>query len=93
MNGCFALRSGLSRNGMVIGGLCDVSPYGTEWPVRQPSLLHAGYILKKPELIELYKSFEADPTTFEVLRNLPIRHPLLWVDLIEALDPNITALE
>jgi hypothetical protein len=67
--------------------------YWDEWPVRQPSLLHAGYILQNPELIDLYKSFEADPTTFEVLRNLPIRHPLLWVDLIEALEPSLTALE
>ena len=67
--------------------------YWDEWPVRQPSLLHGGYILQKPELIELYKPLEADPTTFEILRNLPIRHPLLWVDLIQALDSNITALE
>jgi len=27
-----------------------------------------------------WKELEADPTTFEVLRNLPLRHPLLWVD-------------
>jgi len=59
--------------------------YWDEWPVRHPSLLHAGYILKRPELIDLYKPLEADPTTFEVLRNLPLRHPLLWIDLIQPL--------
>tara|TARA_B100000809_G_scaffold19840_3_gene17488 strand:- start:8527 stop:9771 length:1245 start_codon:yes stop_codon:yes gene_type:complete len=61
--------------------------YWDEWPVRQPSLLHAGFILQRPKLIELYKPLEADPTTFEVLRNLPLRHPLLWVDLIQPLIP------
>jgi len=27
-----------------------------------------------------WKELAADPKTFEVLRNLPLRHPLLWVD-------------
>jgi hypothetical protein len=56
-----------------------------EWPVRQPSLLMGGYTLNQSEWVELYTLYEADPDTFEVLRNLPIRHPLLWVKLIEDL--------
>jgi len=53
--------------------------YWEEWPVRQPSLLLAGVALKNPEYLAIWQSLEADPTTFEVLRNLPLRHPLLWI--------------
>lgn len=54
--------------------------YWDDWPVRQPSLLFAGLRYGEPEWLELWKSLEADPTTPEVVRNLPLRHPLLWVD-------------
>ena len=54
--------------------------YWEEWPVRQPSLLFGGLRLNRPDYLELWKALEADPTTPEVLRNLPIRHPLLWVE-------------
>ena len=29
--------------------------------------------------LDAWESIEADPRTYEVLRNLPLRHPLLWV--------------
>ena len=54
--------------------------YWEEWPVRHPSLLFGGLRLDRPEYVELWRDLEADPETPEVLRNLPIRHPLLWVD-------------
>lgn len=50
-----------------------------EWPARHPSLLLAAYRLGKPEYPDIWKDLEPDPTTFEVLRNLPLRHPLLWL--------------
>ena len=53
--------------------------YDKEWPVRQPSLLFAGMALDKLEYIALWKKLEADPTVEEVLRNWPVRQPLLWV--------------
>jgi hypothetical protein len=53
--------------------------YWDEWPVRQPSLLFAGMKFKHPEYLEIWQELEADPKTFEVLRNLPLRHPLLWI--------------
>ena len=53
--------------------------YFDEWPVRQPSLLFAGLALDKPEYLALWRKLEADPTVEEVLRNLPVRQPLLWV--------------
>jgi hypothetical protein len=53
--------------------------YDKEWPVRQPSLLFAGLALDKKECLDLWKTLDADPTVEEVLRNLPVRQPVLWV--------------
>jgi hypothetical protein len=53
--------------------------YFDQWPVRQPSLLFAGLALDKPEYLELWRKLEGDPTVEEVLRNWPVRQPLLWV--------------
>jgi hypothetical protein len=51
-----------------------------DWPVRQPSLFMAGLKFERPDFLALWRGLEADPEVFEVLRNLPLRHPLLWVD-------------
>jgi hypothetical protein len=53
--------------------------YFEQWPVRQPSLLFAGLALGKPEYLAVWRKLEADPTVEEVLRNWPVRQPLLWV--------------
>lgn len=53
--------------------------YWDEWPVRHPFLLFAGNAYNKPEYIELWKTLEGYPETQEVIRNLPIRNPLLWL--------------
>ena len=52
-----------------------------EWPVRHPSLLFAGIAYNNADYLATWQKLEADPTVFEVLRNLPLRHPLLWVSL------------
>ncbi|MDZ8117073.1 alginate lyase family protein [Pontiella agarivorans] len=53
--------------------------YWEEWPVRQPSLLMAGLHFGRSDYLEIWKGLDADPTNYEVLRNLPLRHPLLWI--------------
>jgi hypothetical protein len=53
--------------------------YDTEWPVRQPSLLFAGLALDHADYIALWRKLDPDPTVEEVLRNFPVRQPLLWV--------------
>ena len=53
--------------------------YFNEWPVRQPFLLFAGLAYNNPEYLELWKSLEGYPKTAEVIRNLPIRNPLIWL--------------
>jgi hypothetical protein len=53
--------------------------YFQDWPVRQPSLLFAGISLEKPEYLTLWRRLNPDPTVEEIIRNYPIRQPLLWV--------------
>jgi hypothetical protein len=53
--------------------------YFDQWPVRQPSLLFAGLALSRPEYLELWKTLDPDPTVDEIVRNYPIRQPVLWV--------------
>jgi hypothetical protein len=54
--------------------------YFDEWPVRHPSLLFGGLALDDQQYLDLWASLNGSPTTEEVIRNLPIRHPLLWID-------------
>jgi hypothetical protein len=54
--------------------------YWDEWPVRHASVLFAGLAYLKSDYLRLWERLEADPSTPETVRNLPIRHPLLWVD-------------
>lgn len=53
--------------------------YFDGWPVRHPSLLFAGMALRKPEYIALWRKLDPDPTVDEIIRNYPIRQPLLWM--------------
>jgi hypothetical protein len=50
------------------------------WPVRSPVLLFGGMAYSEAKYLKLWKTLEANPTNDEVIRNLPIRHPLLWID-------------
>ncbi len=53
--------------------------YFDQWPVRQPSLLLAGYALGKAEYLTLWKPLDPDPTNPEVRRNMAVTQPLLWL--------------
>jgi len=50
------------------------------WPARSPVLLFGGMAYSEPKYSKLWKTLDANPTNDEVIRNLPIRHPLLWID-------------
>ncbi|MCE1198151.1 MAG: alginate lyase family protein, partial [Marinilabiliales bacterium] len=50
-----------------------------EWPVRQSSLLFAGLAYRDESYIRLFLSFPSVSTHPEVIRNVPIRHPLIWL--------------
>ncbi|MDT0630918.1 alginate lyase family protein [Rubrivirga litoralis] len=52
--------------------------YDDAWPVRHPALLFGGLALDEPAYVALWTTLEADPTEAEVVRNFPVRQPLLW---------------
>jgi len=53
--------------------------YFDEWPMRHPSLLFAGVAFHRTDYLELWQTLKADSDVEEVVRNLFIRQPLLWV--------------
>jgi len=48
-------------------------------PVRSPGLLFSGIAFNEQKYIDLWKTLNPDPTDKEIIRNYPIRQPLLWV--------------
>jgi hypothetical protein len=48
-------------------------------PVRSPGLFFAGLAFHRQPYIDLWKTLNPDPTDREIIRNYPIRQPLLWV--------------
>ena len=57
----------------------DVEHFG-DFPVRHPSLLFGGLALQRPEWLRLWRRLNPDPSVGEVVRNFPVRQPLLWTD-------------
>lgn len=50
-----------------------------DFPVRNPALLFAGLAYGQENYIALWKTLNPDPVVPEVIRNFPIRQPLLWM--------------
>jgi hypothetical protein len=48
-------------------------------PVRQPNLLFAGLAYSEPRYLELWRRLPADPSVGEIIRNHPVRQPILWL--------------
>lgn len=53
--------------------------YWNEWPVAQPSLLFAYKKYRIKKWWRIWKGQEHYPETAEVIRNLPVRNPLIWL--------------
>ena len=53
--------------------------YFDDLPVRQPSFLFAGLAYHDNGYLNLWRGLNPDPTVAEVVRNHPIRQPLLWI--------------
>jgi len=54
--------------------------YWKEWPVAQPSLLFGANAFNDEQWFDTWRRLEHDPQTEEVIRNLPVRHPLIWMN-------------
>ncbi len=50
-----------------------------DFPVRNPALLFSGVAYGEQDYIALWKTLNPDPVVPEVIRNFPIRQPLLWM--------------
>ena len=50
-----------------------------DFPVRNPALLFSGLAYDQQSYIALWKTLNPDPVVPEVIRNFPIRQPLLWM--------------
>ena len=48
-------------------------------PVRSPGLLLAGLTCGHQEYVQLWTRLNPDPTDPEIIRNYPVRQPLLWL--------------
>lgn len=53
--------------------------YWEEWPVAHPFLWMGAEAFGRPEYLKLWAALPLFPTHSEVIRNLPIRNPLLWL--------------
>jgi len=47
-------------------------------PVRSPGLLFTGLACAHPDYLKLWARLNPDPTDPEIIRNYPVRQPLLW---------------
>lgn len=54
--------------------------YWDEWPVAQPFLIFGADRFRKKEWFETWKSLDHFPVVEEVIRNLPVRNPVIWIN-------------
>jgi hypothetical protein len=57
----------------------DVMYWGN-WPVAQPFLIFGAEAFNNKDWFETWKALDHSPQVEEVIRNLPVRHPLIWLN-------------
>src|SRR6266487_3165726 len=57
----------------------DVMYWGN-WPVAQPFLIFGAEAFGDKEWFNAWKKLDHSPTVEEIIRNLPVRHPLIWLN-------------
>jgi len=50
------------------------------WPVAQPALVFGAAAYQNTEWLNTWKAMEHEPSNEEIIRNLPVRHPLIWLN-------------
>lgn len=53
--------------------------YWEDWPVATPAFIFAASRFKDQKWLDAWKPFEHFPKVAEVIRNLPVRNPLIWL--------------
>ncbi len=54
--------------------------YWENWPVAQPALIFGAQEFDRTEWLNTWLTLEHDPKVEEVIRNLPVRNPLIWLN-------------
>lgn len=54
--------------------------YWENWPVAQPFLLFGANAFHNREWFDTWKRLDHSPVVEEVIRNLPVRNPIIWMD-------------
>jgi hypothetical protein len=54
--------------------------YWNNWPVAQPFLVFGAAAFSNHDWLGAWKTLDHDPQVEEVIRNLPIRNPLIWLN-------------
>ena len=50
------------------------------WPVAGPALVFGASAYQNNEWLATWKKLDHDPQEAEIIRNLPVRHPLIWLN-------------
>ncbi|MET0466740.1 MAG: alginate lyase family protein [Chitinophagaceae bacterium] len=53
--------------------------YWNNWPVAQPSLVFGAARFNNKQWLQTWKALDHSPEEAEVIRNLPVRNPLIWL--------------
>ena len=54
--------------------------YWDDWPVAHPFLVFGAVAFDRQEWFDLWAQLDYDPHVDEVLRNLPVRNPVIWME-------------
>ena len=58
--------------------------YWENWPVAHPSYLFGAIAYDRPDYFELWEGRAHFHTVYEVIRNMPIRNPLIWLETVDS---------
>jgi hypothetical protein len=53
--------------------------YWENWPVAQPFLVFGAEAFAKKDWLDTWKGLDHSPSVEEVIRNLPVRNPIIWL--------------
>ncbi len=53
--------------------------YWDQWPVAQPFLVMGANAFSEKKWLDTWELLEHSPIETEIIRNLPVRHPLIWL--------------
>jgi hypothetical protein len=54
--------------------------YWENWPVAQPALLFGANAYQENSWFLIWKKLDHQPKVAEVIRNLPVKYPLIWIN-------------